>query len=112
MILAQAQAGPDSRITILLMFGLLAIMYLLVWRPQQKQMKDQQNMLSALKKGDRVVTSGGLLGKVYVVADKVVTLELLGGTKVEVLKSAISSKMAAPEEAAKGEGAQEKREEK
>ncbi len=111
LILAQAPAGPDSRFTLLLMFGLLAIMYLLVWRPQQKQMKEQQNMLSGLKKGDRVVTSGGLIGKVFVVADKVVTLELLGGTKAEVLKTAISSKMLAPDEA-KSEGAQEKREEK
>lgn len=110
LILAQAQAGPDARYTLLLMLGLVAIMYLLVWRPQQKQMKEQQNMLAALKKGDRVTTSGGIIGKVFSVTDKVVTLELLGGTKVEVLKNAITSKTVTDE--AKNEGAGEKREEK
>ena len=75
LILAQALGGGATG-NILFFVGLFAIMYFVLIRPQQKQAKDQANMLSALKKGDDVVTQGGVLGKVWEVRDKVVTLEV------------------------------------
>ena len=61
-------------------------------RPQQKAAKDQQTLVASLKKGDEVVTSSGILGKIHAVADKVVTLEVASGVKVRVLKSFIQAR--------------------
>ncbi|MFT3707070.1 MAG: preprotein translocase subunit YajC [Archangium sp.] len=78
----------------ILFFGaLFAIMYFVLIRPQQRQQKEQQAMLTALKKGDDVITSGGILGKVFSVDDKLVTLEIAAGTKVRMLKSSIQGKV-------------------
>jgi preprotein translocase subunit YajC len=110
-----AQAGLfDPKGMLIPIVGTLGIMYFLVIRPQQKQAKDTQTMLAALKKGDDVVTSGGLLGRIHLVDEKVVTLDVGGGTRLRVLKSAIQSKVnvEAPKEAAKAEGAEAKKEEK
>jgi preprotein translocase subunit YajC len=110
-----AQAGLfDPKGMLIPIVGTLAIMYFLVIRPQQKQAKDTQTMLSSLKKGDDVVTSGGILGKVHVVDDKTVTVDVGGGTRLRILKSAIQSKVnvEAPKEAPKAEGTEGKKEEK
>ena len=97
LVLGQATAGGIG--TNLVFFGaLLAIMYFVLIRPQQKQAKEQQNMISALKKGDDVVTQGGLLGKIFAVADKTVTLEVASGVKMRVLKSAITARGSVPDE--------------
>ncbi len=88
-----AQASPGASIPWPLILGMLAIFYFLLIRPQQKQAKEQTTMLAALKKGDDVVTSGGMLGKIFLVADKVVTLEVQSGVKVRVLKTAISGRV-------------------
>lgn len=71
----------------LLMFGVL---YFLVLRPQQKKMKEQQEMISSLKRGDEIVTSSGILGKVTGIADKVVTVEVADDVRVKMLKSQVS----------------------
>ncbi len=71
----------------LLMF---AVVYFLMIRPQQKKMKDQQEMLSALKQGDDVLTSSGILGKVAGITDKVVTIEIADNVKIKMLKSQVS----------------------
>ncbi|MFT3838114.1 MAG: preprotein translocase subunit YajC [Myxococcaceae bacterium] len=76
--------------TILYFVALIGIMYFVMIRPQQKQQKEQQAMLSALKKGDQVVTTGGLLGKVHEVQDKIVVVEIAQGTKVRVLKTSVT----------------------
>jgi len=72
-----------------LLFPLLltfAIFYFLLVRPQQRQAKDRQEMLKSLKKGEDVVTSGGLHGRIIGITDKIVTLEVadLGGQKVRL----------------------------
>jgi preprotein translocase subunit YajC len=89
-----AQVSPfDPRGMLVPIIGTLVIMYLLVIRPQQKQAKETQSLLASLKKGDDVVTTGGMLGKIHSVDEKVVTLDLGGGTRVRVLKTAIQSKV-------------------
>ena len=79
-------------------------MYFVLIRPQQKQQKDQANMIAGLKKGDDVVTSSGILGKIVLVADKTITLEVAsGGVKLRMLKTAIQAKVTVGDEPAKDE---------
>ena len=66
------------------------VVYFLMIRPQQKKMKEQQDMLTALKHGDEIVTNSGLLGKVTGIADKVVTLEIADGVRVKMMKSQVA----------------------
>ena len=76
------------------MFPLLAvfvIFYLIVMRPQSRRMKEHQNAIAAVKKGDEVVTGGGIRGKVTKVIDEEAEVEIAQGVKVRVLKSTISS---------------------
>jgi preprotein translocase subunit YajC len=73
--------------------ALFAIMYFLLIRPQQKKLKDHQALIAALRRGDMVVTAGGILGKVTKVKDdgNEVEVEIATGVNVRVLKSTISS---------------------
>lgn len=79
------------------LFGLLplvamfVIFYFLLIRPQQKRAKDQKMMLEALKRGDEVVTSSGMLGRVSNIADDIVTVEVAPEIKIRFQKSAIAS---------------------
>ncbi|THD72673.1 preprotein translocase subunit YajC [Thalassobius vesicularis] len=80
---------------------IFAIMYFLLIRPQQKKMKDHQNMVSALRRGDQVVTQGGIIGKVSKVKDdNEVELEIAEGVKVRVVKSTIAQVLNKTEPAA------------
>lgn len=109
VVFAQAMGGSTA--TQLLFFGaLFAIMYFVMIRPQQKQAKEQQEMLGSLKKGDDVVTSGGLLGKVFVVTEKTLVLEVASGVKVRVLKSAVQAKATVTDEAPKADDSAKKEE--
>ena len=68
------------------------IMYFLLIRPQQKKVKEHQAMVAALRRGDQVVTQGGLIGKVTKVKDdSEVEVELAEGVKVRVVRSTIAS---------------------
>ena len=94
---AFAQAGgsapPDPKISLLLQLlqflPLFIILYLLLIRPQQQQKKKLAEMLKALKKGDRVVTTGGIIGTVIGVDDAKAVLKIADDVKVEFTKSAI-----------------------
>ena len=72
-----------------LMIGMFAIMYFLIIRPQQKQRKDRESLLAAIKKGDRVVTTGGLYGTVVGLSDHTVTLKVAEQVKMEFERSAV-----------------------
>ncbi len=70
---------------------IFAIMYFLLIRPQQKKMKQHQNMVEALRRGDQVVTQGGIVGKVTKVKEgNEIEVELAEGVKVRVIKSTIA----------------------
>lgn len=74
------------------MFGLIiAIFYFLILRPQQKRQKGKQKMLDAIKKGDKVVTAGGLHGTVAGLDDKTVLLQVSDNVKMKFERSAIAS---------------------
>lgn len=75
---------------------MFAVLYFLMIRPQQKKMKEQQNLMGSLKQGDEVLTSSGLLGKITGVTDKVVTLEIADNVRVKILKSQIAQVVKGP----------------
>ncbi len=100
---AQASGGGGdfliSLFPIILMFG---IVYFLIIRPQQQRVKRHQEMVSNIRRGDTVVTSGGIMGKVTKVADNEATVEIAEGVRVRVVKSTISEVTSKPEPAGSG----------
>ena len=88
MILLQiASSGMSS----LIMFGMIfAVMYFFMIRPQIKKQKKEREYRSALKKGDKVVTIGGIHAKIIDIKENVFILELHGGNTLKVEKSAVS----------------------
>jgi preprotein translocase subunit YajC len=80
-------SGFGAFIPLILMF---AIFYFLLIRPQQKKAKQHKELLSALKKGDRVVSSGGLHGVITGLSDDIVTMEIAPKVRVKVSRASIS----------------------
>jgi preprotein translocase subunit YajC len=86
-----APAGPEAMLVQFLpLIGLVVLFYFLMIRPQQRRMKQHQQMLGGLKRGDSVVLSSGMIGKVVRVEDKEVGLEIATGVTVKVVKSMIA----------------------
>jgi preprotein translocase subunit YajC len=90
-ILLQAGAGGGLLDMMPMMLGILVIMYFIVLRPQQKEKKKMEALRAGLKKGDRVMTQGGILAKVQQVKDKEVVLDLDGSSRMTVLRAAIQT---------------------
>ncbi len=84
---AQTQSPLVSLVPIFLVFG---IFYFLLLAPMRKRQKALQKVVEGLKRGDKVVTNGGLIGEIAAVEDRVVHLKLGENVKVRVLKSAIA----------------------
>lgn len=83
------------------MIGLMLVLfYVMLIRPQQKRAKDHQTMITGIKRGDNVVLSSGLLGKVVRVEDKEVGIEIAQGVTVKVIKAMIAEVRAKGEPAA------------
>jgi preprotein translocase subunit YajC len=94
-----AGGGSTQLITMLVTFGLIIVVfYFLVIRPQNKKKKDAQKMLESVKKGDRVVTIGGMHGYVDSVKEDAVVLKVDDNVKVKFSKSAISQVLERKEE--------------
>jgi preprotein translocase subunit YajC len=89
---AVADSGMMSNLAGIAPFVLMfAVMYFVMIRPQQKRAKEAREMMEALAKGDEVVTSGGILGKVSKVTEAYITIEIAAGTEIVVQKSAVST---------------------
>ena len=87
MILLAAGTGTSS----LIMFGMIfAVMYFFMIRPQIKKQKKEREYRSALKQGDAVITIGGIYGKITDVKEDAFVVEVHGGTKLKVAKTAVS----------------------
>jgi preprotein translocase subunit YajC len=69
---------------------IIGIMYFLMIRPQQKRLKEHQSMVAGVRRGDTVVTSGGIIGKVAKVDEQELQVEIAEGVKIKVLRSTIS----------------------
>jgi preprotein translocase subunit YajC len=83
-------AGPGYT-DLLLLLGFVAIFYFLLWRPQSKRRKEHQALMSALAKGDEVVTAGGLVGRITKVEDDFVKLEVAKDVEFRVQKSSVGA---------------------
>jgi len=94
---AMAQAGGaggmSSIVSFLPMIALFVIFYFLLIRPQQKRQKEHRNMVANLEKGDEVVTMGGVLGKITLVDENFVTLQVSNDTQIQVQKASVQSMM-------------------
>lgn len=97
LLLAQAEAapegaqGPPFQILLLQIGFFVLIFYFLLIRPQQKRQKEHQKLVNAVKKGDRVITAGGLHGLVTQVKEKSIMIKIADGVRVELEKSSIGS---------------------
>ena len=88
---AQSVGGSgDFLIQILPFLLIFVIMYFLIIRPQQRRLKDHRELVAALRRGDTVVTAGGLIGKVTKADDDELQVELAPGMKVKVVRGTIT----------------------
>ncbi len=88
-----APAGESGLIGLLPLLLIFVIFYFLLLRPQMKRSKEHRTMVAALAKGDEVVTSGGVLGKITSVDESFVGLDIANGLEIKVQRSAVSSLM-------------------
>ncbi len=90
-----AAAAPGQQngggFSLMLMTGIfLLFMYFIVWRPQSKRAKEQRDLLNSLAKGDEVVTTGGILGKIAKINENYVQLSLTDNVEIMIQKSSIA----------------------
>ncbi len=96
-------AGPDGLAAFLPIILIFVVFYFLLIRPQQKKMKQHKEMLAGIRRGDRVVTGGGIVGTVTkVVDDNEVQVEIAENIRVRVQRALISSVLAKPQPAGEG----------
>lgn len=87
---ASATSGSDL-MSFLPLIVIFVLFFFMIIRPQMKAAKEQRNMIAALQKGDEVITSGGIVGKVSKVTDAFVTIEIAANTEITVQKQAVQS---------------------
>ena len=92
VVLLQSSSGGGMGGLIVPMVLIFAVMYFLIFRPQAKKQKQQQAMINALEKGDKVVTAGGLYGKIVGIKenDKTLLIEIAEKVKVEITRSSVA----------------------
>jgi preprotein translocase subunit YajC len=86
--------GPSSLVSFLPLVGMVLIFWFLLIRPQMKRQKEHQAKVTGMKRGDQVVTGGGLVGKVIKVDDNYAEIELAQGVRVKALKHTVSDVVA------------------
>ena len=86
---AAGAAAPNPILQFIPFIGILLVFYFLIIRPQQKRQKEHRDMLGALKKGDKVVTQGGIIGKVFKLEEDEAIIDAGEGIKLRVLRSMI-----------------------
>lgn len=88
---AAAAQQPDPLMSFLPLILIFVVMYFLLIRPQIKRQKEHKKLVDALAKGDEVLTSGGLVGRVVELSDAFITLEVAEGTTIIVQRSAVTT---------------------
>ena len=86
---AAAQGGGGGASGLIMMVVIFAIFYFILIRPQQKKMKEHKKMIDELKKGDEIITGGGIYGVVENVTPDTVTVKIAEGTKVKITRSSV-----------------------
>ncbi|MGE5807869.1 MAG: preprotein translocase subunit YajC [Nitrospirota bacterium] len=94
---AGAQGGGGGFSSLIMMAVIFAIFYFILIRPQQKKMKEHKKLVEELKKGDRIVTSGGIYGTVENSTPETLTVKIAEGVKVKITRSSVAA-VVKPEE--------------
>jgi len=87
----QTGGGMESLMSLLPFVLIIVVFYFLILRPQQKRQKERQKLLDSIKKGDRVITAGGIHGTVEGIEDKVLLVKIAESVKVKVERSSITT---------------------
>lgn len=107
---AQAAGAPAGGADMLIQFAPFILIFVVMWflliRPQQKKAKEHRAMVAALKRGDRVVTTGGIYGQIAHVGDDHLMVEIADGVKIKVVRDAISAVPSRPEPVKKDDAKQ------
>jgi preprotein translocase subunit YajC len=95
LLLFMAPSGQDGGAGVvgnLVLFGsIILIFYFMIIRPQQKRQKERQHMIEAMKKGDKIITAGGIHGTIVGVEDKTILVQIADNVKVKVERSSIGN---------------------
>src|SRR5579872_3370386 len=95
ILMAQPQGGQDSgagAFSTIIMFGsIIAIFYMMIYRPQRKRQKEREALISKMDKGDKVILSGGMHGTISAIEDTTVLIQVSDTTKIRFEKSAVNS---------------------
>ena len=100
---AAGAGGPPALMQFMPIIVMLVVAYFLMMRPQMKKQKEHQAWLSKLERGDEIITSGGILGRIEGMTDLYLTLEIASGVRIKVLRSAIAGSAKAVAAAAPAE---------
>ena len=87
--MAPEPSGMGQYSTILMIVAMIAIMYFLMIRPQQKKQKEVQKARNAMKNGDKVITAGGIHGRIKEISDSSILIEVAEGIRIRVEKSSV-----------------------
>lgn len=93
---AMAQTGtaaqaPSPMFNFVILGGFVLIFYFIIWRPQAKRAKEHKSLMESITKGDEVLTSGGILGKVNQVTDNYVVVQVAENVELKMQKSSIAA---------------------
>ena len=101
---AGGEQGPPSLLgsPIIMMILMFGVIYFMLIRPQQKRQKDQQALRDALKRGDKVVTTGGIYGSISAIDDQLVTLEVAKDVRIRILRAQILGLQPQPQDGKTG----------
>lgn len=87
---ATTGAAPENNIaSLLILVAFVAIFYFMLWRPQAKRAKEQKNLIANLAKGDEVITSGGIMGKITQLADDSIMLAITDTVEIKMQRNAV-----------------------
>lgn len=102
--------SSGSAITSFIPFILIFVLfYLLILRPQQKQNRERQNMLKNVKRGDKILSSGGIYGKVVNVSDNELSVEIAKGINIQMSRSGVSAIIKQEKDSSKNKGESDKK---
>lgn len=87
----EAQQAPGAMFNFIILGGFVLIFYFLIWRPQSKRAKEHRALMESINKGDEIMTTGGLLGKVSEVNEQYVTIEVAENVELKMQKSSIAA---------------------
>lgn len=90
---AQEAASPQGSVLFNLLFigGMFLLFYLILWRPQAKRAKEHRELVAGLGKGDEILTSGGILGRVTDVSEDYISVEVAQGVELNMQKSSVAA---------------------